>query len=250
MVTPVKGNRTWLMHIGKLGPFGDLLSREKTMNLVVNEIKLYVEVMGSGKPLIFVHGNGEDHHIFDPLVERLKPYFTCYLVDSRSHGESEKVDELHYEDMAEDIAEMIKQLRLEKPMYIGFSDGGIIGLILGMKYPDLMSQMMVLGTNINTNGIQKKVKKSWEDVYIKTGDPMFKLMVEEPLYQLNDLHKIKAKVMVVAGEFDVILPRHTKAIAHHIKGAKLIIMKEKHHEDYVVHRDDLYDLCMGFFIKP
>jgi pimeloyl-ACP methyl ester carboxylesterase len=238
------------MHIGKLGPFGDLLSREKTMFLNVNGINLNVEVVGSGKPLIFFHGNGEDHHIFDPLVDRLKHYFTCYLVDSRGHGKSEKVDHFHYDDMAEDIYEMIMQLELEKPMFIGFSDGGIIGLIIGMKYPELISRMMVLGANIHTRGIQKKVRKAWEDVYLKTSDPMFKLMIEEPNFNFYELHKIKSEVMVVVGEFDVILPRHTKAIAKHIKDSRLVIIKEKHHEDYIVYRDDLYDLCMEFFKKP
>lgn len=58
------------------------------MKIVVNGSELFYEVTGQGRTMILVHGNGEDHHIFDQLVEVLKEYYTCYCIDSRGHGES------------------------------------------------------------------------------------------------------------------------------------------------------------------
>ena len=52
----------------------------------INGIDLYYETHGSGRPLLMVHGNGEDHTIFDTAVDELKEHFTCYVVDSRGHG--------------------------------------------------------------------------------------------------------------------------------------------------------------------
>ncbi len=232
-----------------LGPFWDLLSRVIKM-VYVNGIHIYVDVVGRGKPLVFVHGNGEDHTIFDTLVEKLKENFTCYVMDSRSHGKSEFSHDLHYDVMAQDVYGVIEHFKLDQPGFIGFSDGGIIGLHLAYTYPDLFSQVMVLGANIHTKGIVKPVREAWLKVYQKTQDPLFKLMIEEPNYRFKDLEKIKASVMVVVGEHDVISKRHTKAIVRHIHDAKLVVMKEKHHEDYIVHRDDVYPLCMNFFTKP
>ena len=56
--------------------------------------KIYFEKTGNGKPLILIHGNKEDHHIFDGVIPLLENDFTVYAVDSRCHGESESVKEI------------------------------------------------------------------------------------------------------------------------------------------------------------
>ena len=75
----------------------------------VNGIKLYYEKTGEGEPIILIHGNGESHKIFDVAVNVLKTQFTVYAVDSRGHGQSSAIKEIHYDDMAEDIFCFIKE---------------------------------------------------------------------------------------------------------------------------------------------
>ena len=70
----------------------------------VNGIKMYYEKHGSGRPLIMVHGNSEDHTIFYDSMVLLRNHFTVYTVDSRGHGFSERVEEFHYDDMADDMS--------------------------------------------------------------------------------------------------------------------------------------------------
>ena len=60
----------------------------------VNGIKLFYEKSGEGRPLVMVHGNGEDHTIFDEAVRALKDEYCCYCLDSRCHGQSEDTREL------------------------------------------------------------------------------------------------------------------------------------------------------------
>ena len=91
----------------------------------VNGIQLFYEQSGMGRPLILVHGNGEDHTIFDEAVDVLKERYTCYAIDSRGHGKSAYDGQLHYQDMADDITAMMEKLHLENVIYYGFSDGGI-----------------------------------------------------------------------------------------------------------------------------
>ena len=69
------------------------------MFITVNGLQLFYEQTGTGQPLVLVHGNGEDHTIFDEAVEYLKDSYTCYAIDSRNHGKSESSSELHYEQM-------------------------------------------------------------------------------------------------------------------------------------------------------
>ena len=95
------------------------------MFIHVNGVRLFYEKQGTGKPLILLHGNEEDHRIFDEAIELLKKHYTVYAVDSRGHGQSDKVLEYHYLDMAKDIQEMIEQLdSLKTELYKRICDRG------------------------------------------------------------------------------------------------------------------------------
>ena len=48
--------------------------------------EIYYEKIGEGFPIILLHGNGENHHIFDEAVERLSKHYCCVCIDSRYHG--------------------------------------------------------------------------------------------------------------------------------------------------------------------
>ena len=92
------------------------------MFIGVNGIQLYYEKTGQGRPLIMVHGNGEDHTIFDRALPLLERSFCCYLVDSRSHGQSEE-GELHYESMATDMFCFLEMLDLRDVRGGSITDG-------------------------------------------------------------------------------------------------------------------------------
>ena len=219
------------------------------MYININNIDIYVDVKGSGYPLILVHGNGEDHHIFDELVSKLKDQYTCYMIDSRNHGLSSKTADFSYETMVDDVVYLIDYFKLDKPGFIGFSDGGIIGLIIGMKYPNLLSKMMVLGANIHPSGIKKKIRNLVYKAYNESKSPYLKMMIDGPNYAFHHLNDIIIPVNVIVGEYDVIHLSHTKAIYRHLKHATLDIIKQKNHDNYVVHRDDLFPYIEAFF-KP
>ena len=117
----------------------------------INGIDLYYEKTGSGRPLLLVHGNGEDHTIFDVAIEELKEHFTCYAVDSRGHGQSTPVNELHYEDMSRDMMALMDHLDLHDVLFYGFSDGGIVGLLTASRcYP--FTGLLVIGAGVAQEG--------------------------------------------------------------------------------------------------
>src|SRR5699024_4874913 len=125
------------------------------MYIDVNNTKLYYEIIGKGDPLILLHGNGEDHHIFDSEVTILKDYFTCYCIDSRGHGQSMPIEKYDYQDMANDLIAFITQLNLHKVTLYGFSDGGIIGLLIASQ-TNLLSRLIISGANCNPHGLKIK----------------------------------------------------------------------------------------------
>lgn len=71
---------------------------------------------------IIIYGNGEDIHIFDKIVPLLSQSYTVYSIDTRGHGKSSNVKELHYADMAQDIYDFIHALELEQKLMLNDTD--------------------------------------------------------------------------------------------------------------------------------
>lgn len=97
----------------------------------------------------------------------IKKHYTVYAVDSRGHGQSDKVLEYHYLDMAKDIQEMIEQLELKDISLMGSSDGAIIGLLIGSLYPKLVDHLILAGVNVKPNGVILEVYQEMKEQYQK-----------------------------------------------------------------------------------
>ena len=108
------------------------------MYIHINRQILFYEKTGEGHPLLLLHGNGEDHTIFDALIPLLARTHTVYAIDSRGHGASNPTEEYSYPGMADDIAQLITSLEIPSPILYGFSDGGIMSLGIYADYKSLL----------------------------------------------------------------------------------------------------------------
>lgn len=226
-----------------------LVNRGCIMKLYINNVKLYYEVYGKGPSLIMLHGNGETHNIFDKAINILKDYFTIYAIDTRGHGNSSKIDDYHYDDMVEDMYQFITQLEIDKPIVYGFSDGGIIGLLLASKYPTLLSRLIVSGANTSPNGLKNILKKFYEVVNFFVKDNKVIMMLNEPDISASMLNKINIPTLILAGSNDIIKRSDTEFMADNIVDSKVKIIKHKGHGNYIVHKKDIafiiIDFCMN-----
>jgi len=209
----------------------------------INNLNINYEEKGSGRPLIMVHGNGEDLSIFNEASEVLKDHFKVYLIDSRDHGKSEKTKDIRYELMADDVKEFIRQKDLDDVVFYGFSDGGIIGLLLCQDC-DRVSRLIISGANITPNGVKAGFRFLIKVLYFFTRDKKMELMLKEPHISKEDLGKIKVKTTVIAGEKDLIYEEETKTIADNIKNARLLILPDEGHGSYIVHKTKIADIII------
>ena len=216
------------------------------MKVFVNNVNLYYEVFGEGQPIILLHGNSETHEIFDKLIEKLKHQYKVYAIDSRCHGKSEDLMEISYNTMRDDIIDFIKQLNIEKPILYGFSDGGIVGILVAIKEPTLLSKLIVSGANITPEGIKKADYLLTKLMYYLTRNKLFKMMLNEPNVKKQELNSIKIPTIVLAGEKDCIKYEHTKFIADNIPNSTLEIIKNESHGSYIVHSDKLYQILKKY----
>ena len=219
------------------------------MHIKVNQTELFYEQTGDGPPVILLHGNGEDHTIFDVVIKRLSKDYTVYAIDSRGHGKSGRVAQLNYHDMMEDVAAFIGELRIDKPILYGFSDGGIIGLLLAIKYPDMLSKLIISGANINPKGMKAVFRFLMKVNYFFTRSKKIKLMLTQPDIKEAELNKIVTPTFIVAGSNDLITEEHTRLIARNIPDSVLRILEREGHDSYVVHSEKLYGIIYPFLIE-
>ena len=215
------------------------------MDAFVNGIRLFYERTGEGRPLVLLHGNGEDHTIFDEAVEVLSNRFTCYAIDSRGHGQSDEVDELHYADMASDLLAFLEELDLRDVVLCGYSDGGIVAL-LAPGQTDRISDLVVCGANTHPKGLKRTAYLDILREHRQTPSIYTAVMLREPHIPASDLRAIHAHTLVVAGSRDIIRESDTRSRAGAIPGAELLILPGEDHGSYIVHSDRISQIILDF----
>ncbi|WP_431295344.1 alpha/beta fold hydrolase [Pedobacter sp. P26] len=149
-------------------------------------------------------------------------------------------DPLSYDLYAEDMKILLDSLHINKTNILGWSDGGNTGLIMAAKYPKYVDKLAVTGACTNPNdavstSTLEEVRKAIEslktklDAQSKYQVKLFTMLLTEPHLTALDLKKIKAPVLVMAGEKDMILEKHTKFIADNIPKSQLFIFKGASH---------------------
>ena len=215
------------------------------MRVTTNGVSLYYEVRGKGKKapaLIMLHGNCEDHTVFDRAVDYLEQAFVVYLVDSRGHGQSSPSlnGEYHYADMADDLYDLIRKLEIEDPMICGYSDGGIIALLFAIEHPEIPSRLFVCGANTNPSslgGLGMVIERMRHK-----DDPRVRMMLTEPDIRAEDLARIECPVHVVAGSRDCVKRSDSEFIASSVKNGNFNLMKRCDHSSYIVHNTRIVDV--------
>ncbi|WP_292412501.1 alpha/beta hydrolase, partial [Mesorhizobium sp.] len=103
----------------------------------------YVEVAGSEPPLLLVHGFTDTSRSFSLLAPHLSGR-RLIMPDLRGHGASQAGDGYRIADFAEDIAGLIRSLRLDRPVVVGHSLGGMVSMMLAARHPELIGGLVIV----------------------------------------------------------------------------------------------------------
>jgi pimeloyl-ACP methyl ester carboxylesterase len=199
---------------------------------------------GSTRPIILLHGNGQSGKIFkNAIAQFVKEGYVVYAPDSRSHGKSGRVKRLRYEDMAQDMMELITAEQMEKPVFFGFSDGGIVGLHIAMKNPNVLGQLIVAGINLTPQGI------TWRNLirvaFFFTRSDKFRLMLTQPEITAEQLSTITAPTTIFYAQKDIVLFTESQTAAQAIPNSNLIELPGENHGSYVMDNVKLFHLLKG-----
>jgi pimeloyl-ACP methyl ester carboxylesterase len=230
--------------------------------VAVNDIRIYYETYGSGPPVLVLHGGLGSLEAMHHQIRALAARRQVIAPDSRGHGRSTDSDApLSYRLMADDMVKLLEALQLPRVDVVGWSDGGIIGLDLAMRHPERVGRLVVIGANFNPDGLKELPAAAAEapprpGFYRRNApDPahwpvLYRKVVTmwrtQPQYTPEDLSRIRAPTLVIAGEFDIIRPDHTDQLAKAIPGAEEAIIKGGTHLVPSQKPDIVNDLIASF----
>ncbi|QRM90369.1 alpha/beta fold hydrolase [Lacinutrix sp. WUR7] len=233
--------------------FGATHAQEKTDTLygnnetvgkyiALNGAKIYYEEYGKGEPLLLIHGNGGSIKNMENQIAYFKSKFRVIIADNRGHGKSElKTDSLTYKQIAKDLDGLVKHLQLDSLHILGWSDGAILGLQMGINNEVKIKRIAAMAGNLRPDSTAvhswapNKVKEYEIQVkeFIAKGDTsrdwnlilqQFGLLLNQPNMSHEDLKKIKAPVLLIAGDRDIIKNEHSVEMFNHIPKAQLCIL--------------------------
>jgi len=222
----------------------------------VNGINLYYEIYGTGKPLIFLHGNGGSIRGARAKIEYFKKYFKVIAIDSRGHGKSidTTTKQLTYVQMANDIKILLDSLNIDSAFVQGQSDGGILGLLLAINFPGKISKLATYGANMfpGKKALVDEIDDLILDTLKATGDlnkkRLYSLMAYQPDITEKDLQKIKCPVLIMSGDRDAIRLEHSMKIFNNIPNSNFFVMPGATHAGSS-EKPELFNLVLLDFLN-
>ena len=224
-------------------------------------INMYYETYGEGEPLLIIHGNGGSINNFIYQIPYFAKNYKVILADSRAQGKSvDKGDSLSYEMMTDDLNALLDTLHLNKCYVIGWSDGGINGLLLAMRHPDKVKKLAVTGANLwpDQTAVDPFINKWAINYYdslrtlaitpnIKESIKLTRLLCFEPHITTKQLENITCPTLVIGGDHDVILPQHTMLIAQSIPNSYLWLLPNSGHSTPIFYKEQFNTQIDTFF---
>ena len=207
-------------------------------------IKLYYEVYGTGEPLLLVHGNGGSIGDLGAQIAHFRKRYKVIAMDSRDQGRSEDSKEkLTYEKLTDDLAALLDHLKVGPVNVLGWSDGGIEALLLGIRHPAKVKKIVAMAANLNPseNAIYPEILglvKSMIDGISPADRETLRgrrelkvtgMLLDEPNIDPKALEAITAPTLVLASDHDLIRDEHTVEIYRHIPNSQLAIFPNATH---------------------
>ena len=212
----------------------------------VNGIKLYYEIHGTGHPLVLLHGGLGATSMFGPNLPALAKGRQVIAADLQAHGRTADIDRpISPELMAEDIAALIKHLRLDRPDVMGYSLGGGVAFFVALRHPELVGKLVLVSTPIRRNAFYPDILGQQGQVTAEAAEAM----KQTPMYQLyasiaprpedwprlltkmgesmkndydftKEFGKLRATTLIVAADADIFPPAHAVEVFGLLGGGK------------------------------
>ena len=220
----------------------------------VNGLKMYYEIYGQGKPLVLIHGGGSTiQSNFEKVIPLFAKNRKVIAVELQAHGRtSDRNADLSFEQDADDVSTLLKNLNIGKADFFGFSNGGTTTLQIAIRHPEMVNKIILGSALAKRNGVpewfwnfMKQAKLENMPEQLKTAykqvapdssglqvmhDRDAKRMVNFKDIPDEQIKSIKVPTLIIIGDKDVITPEHAIELNRQISNSELAIIPGGHGE--------------------
>ena len=218
----------------------------------VNGLKMYYEIHGHGKPIVLIHGGGSTIHTnFGKIIPILSKNRLVIAVELQAHGRTnDRNADLTFEQDADDVATLLKNLNIDKADFFGFSNGGTTTLQIAIRHPELVDKIVLGSALAKRNGVPDWFWGFMENAKLENMPELLKVGYKKVAADTNGLQvmhdrdakrmvnfkdipeekikSIKAPTLIIIGDKDIITPEHAIELHRQIANAELAIIPGGH----------------------
>jgi pimeloyl-ACP methyl ester carboxylesterase len=237
----------------------------------INGHPTWVDERGSGaETVLLLHGGlSNSDLLLDTLGDGLAERYRVVAFDRRGHGRTADTDApFHYDDMAEETVGILKRVVGGPAHIVGWSDGGIIALLLGLNHPDLVGRLVAIGANYHYDGIGEMPLDSDSPVMAMIADgyaerspdggghfpevlaKAMTMFSTEPTLTTADLARITTPVLVLVGDDEVVKLDHTGSLYQALPAGQLAIVPAATHAVPMEKPAEVVHLVTDFLTGP
>lgn len=222
--------------------------------VTVNGLKMYYEIHGKGTPLVLVHGGGSTiQTTFGRVLSSFAKAHKVIAVEMQAHGHTADIDRpLTFQQDADDIAALLKQLNIDKADIFGFSNGASTTLQFAIRHAEMTNKIVVASTFYKKSGAPdwfwdmmskptfEGMPQPLKDAFLKINPDTNALhriyerdvarMQSFPNISDEQMKSIKAPALIIIGDRDVVTPEHAAEMHRLLSNSRLAILPGGHGE--------------------
>lgn len=242
----------------------------ETGYIVYRRAHIHYASYGQGDPVLLLHG-GLSNKLswFSQIPWLVASGRRVVLIDTRGHGDSTPGNsKLSYPVFAEDTLQVLDRLGIQRTDIVGWSDGGIIALLLGLEAPQRVGRIVAISANFDPSGLipeanrvqnqslnisPNKITDWLRGWWSGAGErhAVLEAQIKElwrtaPQLDHSDLQATTAPTLVITGENDIIELSHSSELAQMLANGKLEIVPGAGHAAPVTHARQINQLIASF----
>jgi len=217
-------------------------------------VRTWYETEGDGDPLLLLHGGFCTNDTWGAQRPDFAAKYRVYLPERRGHGHSpDTAGPLTYRDMADDTAHFLESVVGGPAHLVGWSDGGIVALLVAIARPDLVRKVVAIGANFRPSpeiladpamlghmtpdspglapfrDMYTAVSPDGPDHWPVVADKLVEMFSTQPTISPEDLARISAPTLVLVGDDDMMTLEHTIDLYRAIPGSQLAVVPGSSH---------------------
>jgi pimeloyl-ACP methyl ester carboxylesterase len=204
---------------------------------------------GPGVPVLLLHGGmSNSDALLGSIASVIGQQHRVVAFDRRGHGRTADTDRpFHYDAMADETIAFLESVVAEPAHLVGWSDGGIVALLVALRRPELVERLVLIGVNYHFSGILEldidpdgefaqfmftdyaERSPDGPEHFPVVVDKAITLFATEPTLTTTDIATVTAPALVLVGDDDLIVPHHTQSLYEALPAGQLCVIPGASH---------------------